>query len=95
MGRHIIRTFLGVGIVGGIFRHQFIEVSTEIPPHQGISIFVDGEGSGGMLQKNMEDALLELRQKIAVFSDLVCNQVITSWKCLQFYFLLKKFYHDN
>lgn len=62
MGWHIIRAFGCVLVVWHIFWHHVIKMAFKILPHSTVSIFIDAEAGRGMLNKNMQHALLQVLQ---------------------------------
>ncbi len=76
MGRHIIRSFLRVGVVRSIFRGNPIEVAFEIFPHTWICIFVNGERGRSMLYEYVQNACFQLRQERAVLHNMTGNDMV-------------------
>lgn len=56
VGGHIVGALDGVGEKGEVFRHNVIENTFEVRTHIRIRILIDGEGGGGMLDKQVEHA---------------------------------------
>ncbi len=56
MGGHVIRPFKGMSVVRFIFFYGVVEIGLKILPDRRISIFINREGSGSVLYKNVEYA---------------------------------------
>ena len=54
MCRHVIRSLVVVLVVRFIFFDHHIKVGFKVLPHGGVGIFVDGKGSGSMLDENLK-----------------------------------------
>lgn len=54
MRRHIVRTFEGVTVETAFLGHHAIEVGVEIRENVGRSVLLNGEGGGGVLDKESE-----------------------------------------
>ncbi len=54
MGRHVIRAFKGVPVVGFIFFYSMIEIRLKIHLDRGIGIFINGEGCRSVLNKKVQ-----------------------------------------
>ena len=54
--RHVVRPFIVVGIVGGVFRDKLIKVRFQVSAHFRLHIFVEGQRGRGVLDKEVGDA---------------------------------------
>lgn len=73
--RHVVGSFEGVHIIGGVLGNQPIEDVGKVGSHIGIGILVDGQGAAGVLHKEVQHSRLrELGQLSADF----CGHKVTS-----------------
>ena len=56
--RHVVGSFEGVHIIGGVLRNQPIEDVGKVGSHIRICILVDGQGTTGMLYKEVQHSRL-------------------------------------
>ena len=56
--RHVVGSFEGVHIIGGVLRNQPIEDVGKVGSHIGICILIDGQGTTGMLHKEVQHSRL-------------------------------------
>ena len=54
MGWHIVWPFIGMTIIGLVFRDKMIEGGLEIETNRGVSIFIEGKSGRSMLNKYVQ-----------------------------------------
>ena len=60
MSGHIVRTFIIMPVIWGVFRHRFIKMAFKIHSYGRICIFIDCQTCGGMGNEQVADALLRV-----------------------------------
>ena len=66
MGGHVVESFHGVVVIGFVFANEVVHDLFHIAADVGVGIFVDGQGTGGVLYEEVEEPGLGQR----------CGQVV-------------------
>lgn len=82
MGGHIVRAFAGVD-VGKIFGGDFVEGAFQVDADVRVGVFVDGQGSGCVLNEDVQQAHFEIRQFRYCPQYVICDQVKAAGKLRQ------------
>ena len=56
MRRHVVRPFVGVDVVGGVFGNHHVEMTLKVAAHRRVGVFVDGQGGGTVLDEDVGQA---------------------------------------
>lgn len=73
--RNVVRALGEVFVVGCVLRHHYVEVAFQVAPHVGVGVLVDGQGGGGVLDKQVEQAHLAIGQRGALRQDVMGDEV--------------------
>lgn len=92
MGRHIVRPFVVMLIVGIIFRDVFIEIHFKILPDRRIGIFIDRERGRCVLDEHLTNAGADFAYFRKRVNDLARDQVEPAPAFFQVYDLLEYFH---
>src|SRR5690606_16557263 len=83
VGRHVVRALGEVFVVGGVLRHHYVEVAFQVAPHVGVGVLVDGQGGGGVLDKQVEQAHLAIGQGGPLRQNVLGDEVEPARLCRQ------------
>src|SRR5690606_6739582 len=75
MGGGVVRPFEGVLVVIGVLRHHDIEVPFQITAYVRIGVFIDRQGSGGVLNEQVQQAHFTVGQLRCLSQDVLGDQV--------------------
>lgn len=88
MGRHIVRTLLGVGVQRISLRHQSVQPALEIAPRTGIRILLNDKTGRRVSQKHCDQPLTNTATLYTA-----CNSVRDVIEALAFYGYGKRVIH--
>ena len=77
MRGHIVRPFQGMFIVRRVLRHHHIQVPLKITAHIRVGVFINGQRGGGMLNKQMQQTNLQIRQLREASQHLIGHKMAT------------------
>lgn len=75
VGRHVVRPFVGVGIVGRVVGRQRAEVRLQVGAHLRVGVLHDRQRGGGVLNEEVRHAHAQAAQAGQVRQHLVGDQV--------------------